>query len=55
MIIRRNFPNCLIHIQFIVICETKIQLIANQVGFERGHILDYGPLGCDTLWFLDGL
>jgi len=55
MIIRPNFPNCLIHIQFIVISETKIHLIAHQVNFERGHILDYAPLGSDTVWFLDSL
>jgi hypothetical protein len=44
MIINPNFTNCLIRIQFIVISETKIQLIAHQLSFEMGHILDYGPL-----------
>jgi hypothetical protein len=44
MINNPNFRNCFIHIHFIVISETKIKLIAHQVSFERGHILDSGPL-----------
>jgi len=44
MIIRPNFPNCLILITFIVISETKIQLIAHQVSSVSllGHIILLG-------------
>jgi hypothetical protein len=55
MINNPNFHNCFIPIHFIVISETKIKLIAHQVSFETGHILDYGPLECDTVWVLDGI